>query len=288
MGALHATGGLSVAGGADVRAVQRFNFHGSELDVLVDGDDVWISVRRVCEAIGIAHQPQFAKLKAAAWAAVTHRVTTAADGKSYETFVVHLRSLASWLHGIEAWRVKNGAVRAKIELFQKEAADVLASHFLRPKAPGPVAEFLSRPQHELLQLAADLARESHEAAKRATAAEAENARLRPQAAVLAEFAEHEGEFKLRDAAKALGMGPNKFIWRLRKLKVTYGPDSIPYQRHVDAGRFRRVPRTYPHPRTGATMEKMVTLVTTKGFAYLGTLFETLAEARALARKAGPC
>jgi phage antirepressor YoqD-like protein len=259
-------------------ALQRFDFHGSQLDVLVEGEDVWISVRRVCEALGLAYPKQFSKLKSASWATVSQRVTVAEDGKSRDTFVVHLRSLASWLHGIETWRISSPTVREKIERFQREAADVLADHFLRRRrAPAasedPVASLLRKSPAELLQLAADLAREGELAKQRASVAEAKVAEMAPKAALLAEFSEHEGEFKLREAAKALGFGPNRFVTMLREEGFTYGATSTPMQRHVDAKRFRLVPERYRHHRTGETVEKLATRITPKGLVDLALYFK---------------
>lgn len=250
--------------------IERFNFHGSELEVIVDGEDVWISVRRVCEALGLTHQSQFNKLKSATWATVTQRVTVADDGKVRETFVIHLRSLAGWLQGIDAWRVSNPLVRAKIELFQKEAADVLANHFLRPKAD-PLADLLSRPQHELLQLAADLARENHRAAARAAAAEAEVAVLAPKAEVADRIAEGDEVLSLAHAAKNLALGPKALNDALLEGAILFRDargNLVPYQIHINTGRFVVRQSPYRHPKTGETRYSATTLVTQKGIVWL--------------------
>ena len=60
-------------------ALVKFNFHGDELDVIKEQDKLWISVRRVCEALGLDKATQMRKLKEKEWACVvmmtTHDVT---------------------------------------------------------------------------------------------------------------------------------------------------------------------------------------------------------------------
>lgn len=265
--------------------IERFNFHGSELDVIVDGEDVWISVRRVCEALGLTHQSQFNKLKSATWATVTQRVTVAEDGKVRETFVIHLRSLAGWLQGIDAWRVSNPVVRTKIELFQREAADVLANHFLRQKEADPVALLLKKSPAELLQLAADLAREGELAKHRAAAAEAEIAVLAPKAEVADRIAEGDEVLSLAHAAKNLAIGPKALNDALIQGAILFRDargNLVPYQIHINTGRFVVRQSPYRHPKTGETRYSATTLVTQKGLVWLAERLAPASSARPVA------
>lgn len=104
-------------------------FHGDTLHAVQDDKGVWVSVRRVCEALGIARESQQAKLKKKGWAVGTFIVLTGPDGKQYENYMLHLDSLPMWLATIETSRVKPG-IREKLEVYQREAAKVLARHFL--------------------------------------------------------------------------------------------------------------------------------------------------------------
>lgn len=117
--------------------VVRVDFYGDELEVARDGEVLWVSVRRVCEALGIAEQRQLQKLKGKPWATVTSVVTVAADGKHRETACISLRSLPVWLATIELTRLKNQAAQKKLALYQKEAADVLARIFIDGETVGP-------------------------------------------------------------------------------------------------------------------------------------------------------
>jgi prophage antirepressor-like protein len=82
---------------------------------------------------------------------------------------------------------------------------------------------------EALQLAANQARELEE--------------TRPKARSYDAIADTEGTFALSDIGKKLGWGPNKFIEQLRADGVLFyrrqGSKhvNIPYQEHIDAGRF---------------------------------------------------
>lgn len=116
-------------------ALVRFNFHGDPLDVIRDGDMLWVSVRRVCEGLGIQPHGQAERLKGKPWA-VTHLVcATGPDGKNYENFCISHRSLPMWLATIEVSRVKPAA-RKKLAFYQKECAEVLARMFFGEQQPG--------------------------------------------------------------------------------------------------------------------------------------------------------
>jgi hypothetical protein len=59
-----------------------------------------VSVRRVCEALGIDPDSQRNKLKNCQWAVTAIITATARDGKNHETFCIDLESLPMWLAGI--------------------------------------------------------------------------------------------------------------------------------------------------------------------------------------------
>ena len=63
----------------------------------VDRDQTaFVSVKRVCEALGLDNAGQQTKLKTCAWAVIGMIPTTANDGKKYETFCIDLKSLPMW------------------------------------------------------------------------------------------------------------------------------------------------------------------------------------------------
>lgn len=118
-------------------ALANIPFHGDTLEATRAHDGrVWVSVSRVCEALGLGYSSQLQKLKEKPWATVTLIVMVAADGKSRETACLDLDSLPMWLATIDVRRVR-GAAREKLVVYQKEAARVLRDYFLGER-PEPV------------------------------------------------------------------------------------------------------------------------------------------------------
>ena len=108
-------------------------FHGHMLEAVQVGDIVWVSVRRMCEALGLDYSGQYQRLSDRArtpWAVVGIIPTTGPDGKKYETFCLNLKSVSMWLATVESSRVSE-AIREKLVLFQVECADALDARFFK-------------------------------------------------------------------------------------------------------------------------------------------------------------
>ncbi|MDC0749955.1 phage antirepressor N-terminal domain-containing protein [Polyangium mundeleinium] len=131
---------------------------------------VWVSVRRVCEVLGVAEQRQLSKMKNKPWACVTMMVTqTSGDDQRRKVSVIPLKAFPMWLATINVTKVKP-ELRPTLERFQQEAADVLSAHFLgtlmpqgrkekyRPITPTPLLaeqiELLALRQKRALELLA--------------------------------------------------------------------------------------------------------------------------------------
>jgi phage antirepressor YoqD-like protein len=71
---------------------------------------------------------------------------------------------------------------------------------------------------------------------------------------------------VQEVAKILGMGPNRFFKILRDEGLLMR-NNLPYQEHVDAGRFRVVERQYTDA-VGESHTYSRTLVTGRGLAYI--------------------
>lgn len=130
----------------------KFNFQGDELDVCPRDGTVLVSVRRVCEALGVDYPSQFTKLRSNPAATVVLIPMVAADGKEREALCIDLRSMPL-----------NDATRAKLIAYQRECADVLADHFLgkrgAPPAPPPAhsaAEYIGAFERHLAAIATRL------------------------------------------------------------------------------------------------------------------------------------
>lgn len=129
-------------------------FRGDLVQAARSGDAVWVVVKRVCEALGIAEQRQASKLRGKPWATTTLMVAVAEDGKNREVFCIHLDSLPMWLATIELSRVRPEA-RDKLVGYQRECARVLRDHFFglpADVAPPLVLEMMGRMFEALSQL----------------------------------------------------------------------------------------------------------------------------------------
>jgi hypothetical protein len=112
----------------------KFDFHGDALDVVKDdGGKVWVGVRRVCDVLGLDVEGQRKKLKSKAWAGA-EMISVPSPGGAQTTYCIDLDSLPMWLATIEVAKV-NASIREKLVRYQKEAARVLAEHFL-PRPSG--------------------------------------------------------------------------------------------------------------------------------------------------------
>lgn len=253
--------------------IERFDFHGTELVVIPTDEGLFVSVKRVCEALGIDPKTQREKLQAAPWAVGGLIPSTGTDGKRYKMFAVHLDTLPMWLAGIDAGRVAEH-VRPVLALFQKEAARALRDHFLRPKAD-PIAAITAMSRAELFRYAADL--EDQKAA-----AEAQVAALAPKAEVADRIADTEGLHTLSEAGKMLGFGLVTFCARLRQEGILMMANNLPYETHRKAGRFEVKERPYWCAKHGAERLSATTYVTGKGLVWLAERLAPLSAARPVA------
>jgi DNA-binding transcriptional regulator YdaS (Cro superfamily) len=140
-------------------------FHGDTLEACgTCPEDAQVSIRRVCDALGVASQSQLEKLKGKAWATVTMIVAVAEDGKQREQAMIALKSLPMWLATIDPRKVSEH-VREKLARYQQEAHDVLAAHFLKLKPPAadpnaltavlaPLVEAVTQLKSEIAELRA--------------------------------------------------------------------------------------------------------------------------------------
>lgn len=116
-------------------ALIQVPFHGDTLEACgTCPEDAQVSIRRVCEALGIESSAQMQKLKGKAWATVSIIDMVAEDGKPRQHAMIALKSLPMWMATINAKKVSEHLVE-KLARYQQEAADVLAAHFLKLKPP---------------------------------------------------------------------------------------------------------------------------------------------------------
>jgi hypothetical protein len=110
-------------------------FHGATiLAVLVNGIP-HVSIRSICEALGLNVDGQIQRIKRhpvlAQGACVTHAPSAGGD---QQVFCLPLDKLNGWLFGVSAARVRP-ELRERLVQYQRECFDVLAEHFGTKPAP---------------------------------------------------------------------------------------------------------------------------------------------------------
>ena len=118
--------------------IEKVPFYGDIIDAAVTpGGRKFASVKRISEALKLTYSGQHAKLRNAKWATIQMIWMVAEDGKPRECMMIDLDSLPMWLATINPNKVAP-ELRSKIELYQREAKQVLADWFLRKQAPAGV------------------------------------------------------------------------------------------------------------------------------------------------------
>lgn len=108
--------------------IVHIDFHGGQIEAVQRGEDIWVSVRRACEHLGIASNGQIEKLKDKEWATDKIILSVDPNGRNRKHFMLHIDSFPMWLATIDTGRVAK-SVRPLLVAYQKEAAKVLRDHF---------------------------------------------------------------------------------------------------------------------------------------------------------------
>lgn len=105
-------------------------FHGDTIEaVRDDAGTVWVVLRRLCENLGVSMQGQLAKLANQDWVVRNDIITRDTSGRQQTLVAIDLETLPGWLFSINANKVRP-EVKDKLRRYQREAAQVLADHFL--------------------------------------------------------------------------------------------------------------------------------------------------------------
>jgi hypothetical protein len=114
----------------------RIPFNDTELHVVMIDRKPWMLFKHAMETLGLTYRSQLRTLKASSWAVVSHRETTAADGKRYKTTVVDRATFFFHLGQIDEWRVAE-SVRPRLRAYQAELPGVLEAYFTAGVAINP-------------------------------------------------------------------------------------------------------------------------------------------------------
>lgn len=110
------------------KIITRIN--GIEISAVLADGQTFIPIKPICEAIGVAFEPQFSKAKEhhILSSVITLRVTTGADGKNYEMVCLPEKYIYGWLFTINPANVKPEA-RNKVIEYQIRCYDALYAYF---------------------------------------------------------------------------------------------------------------------------------------------------------------
>jgi hypothetical protein len=98
--------------------------------VVVENGSKLVPIKPICEALGIAYEPQFTRLKEdpILQSTITLSVMVAADGKSREMVTIPFKYVFGWLFRIDSRNVKEEAREAVLK-YQVQCYDALYNHF---------------------------------------------------------------------------------------------------------------------------------------------------------------
>lgn len=98
--------------------------------IIIENGEKRIAVKPICDALGIAFEPQFKKLKSdpILSSVITLMVTTGSDGKQYEMVTIPFKFVFGWLFTIDSRKVKPEAQEFVLK-YQREVYDILYDHF---------------------------------------------------------------------------------------------------------------------------------------------------------------
>ncbi|WP_062359611.1 phage antirepressor N-terminal domain-containing protein [Vreelandella aquamarina] len=114
-------------------------FNGNDLYLIEHEGQPYTPMKPIVDGMGLDWRGQQAKIKAnqRRWATMEISSIVAADGKKRSMICIPLRKLPGWLMTIMPNKVKNPAIREKVEQYQDECDDVLWSYWTKGVAINP-------------------------------------------------------------------------------------------------------------------------------------------------------
>jgi hypothetical protein len=138
-------------------------FRGDTLFAVERDDGVFVAVKPISERLGLVWSNQHRRIKRdPVLSEGMAMMAIPSAGGAQETTCLALRYLNGWLFGIDSSRVKP-ELRERVLAYQRECYDVLADHFLGPRAaaqpirvPEPVADANQRAQEHKLDMVREM------------------------------------------------------------------------------------------------------------------------------------
>jgi phage antirepressor YoqD-like protein len=224
----------------------------------------WVVLKRMCEVLGLDANAQKQRLDRSHWATACMIHAVGNDGKQREMYCVSVDTVPMWLATIDANRCQE-SVRPKLELFQKEAAKVLANWakgmFYQSMLP---QDYLSAMKALVVSTETnmELTKLNNQLINRvAVAIQKETLHDTIMAA--------NDSLSMQEVAALLnipGLGRNTLFEFLRNIKVL-NECNLPYRHYIDMGLFRVIETPY-QGSNGQTKAQCVTRVHQKGVGFI--------------------
>lgn len=109
-------------------ALVEIPFKSTTITAMSDEGKPLVSIRHICESLGIDRKAQQDKLKSKTWARGVMIPLRDSAGRVQEMHMIDRRTMTMWLATIDTNRIKEES-RPLLEAFQNEAADALDAYF---------------------------------------------------------------------------------------------------------------------------------------------------------------
>ena len=117
--------------------ITTVNFRGDELYGFKQDDGVFLAVKPMCEAMGVAWEPQRQRLNRDPVLSKGTFVMKVPFGRggAQEAVCIKIELINGFLFGIDTSRIKDEAVRERVIVYQTECYQVLHDHFAGKRQP---------------------------------------------------------------------------------------------------------------------------------------------------------
>lgn len=140
--------------------VVTVEFHGQPMIAVKNGDEIYVAMKPITEAIGLQWEAQLKRIKrhpVMVTCMSMMDIQMPGDDQRREVATLPLKMLNGWLFGIDTNRVKPEC-RDKLIEYQTECFDVLASYFMQGEAINPRMQYSVGPNDTLTKEQADTLR----------------------------------------------------------------------------------------------------------------------------------
>lgn len=106
-------------------------FHDGSIPCLLEAENPapCVALRPVCDELGLDYEAQYKRLLQQPWAVVGVKAVATEREESTHVAVIDRLTFGMWLATLNAGRLRRPGSRAKVELYQREAARALELYF---------------------------------------------------------------------------------------------------------------------------------------------------------------